>query len=45
MFLTRVLKVRYVAVVLLALIVAASAYAFAAVNDVDKSAALATVRR
>jgi hypothetical protein len=39
MLLSRVLKVRYLAVLLLVLILAASAYAFAAVNDVDKSAA------
>ena len=39
MFLTRVLKVRYLAVLLLVLIVAASAYAFAAANVVPESGA------
>ena len=39
MLLSRVLKVRYLAVVLLVLIVAASAYAFAAANNVPASGA------
>jgi hypothetical protein len=39
MLLSRVLKVRYLAVVLLVLIVAASAYAFAAANVVPESGA------
>jgi len=39
MLLSRVLKIRYLAVVMLVLIVAASAYAFAAANDVPESGA------
>ena len=39
MLLSRVLKVRYLAVLLLVLIVAASAYAFAAANVVPESGA------
>ena len=39
MFLSRVLKVRYLAGLLLVLVLAASAYAFAAANNVPKTGA------
>ena len=45
MFLSRVLKVRYLAVLLLVLIVAASAYAFAAANMFPRAGRVTAKRR